>query len=29
MRIKSLRKFNGRNPNGYFTDLPPQARMAA
>src|SRR5215469_15255211 len=29
MRIESLRKFNGRNPNGYFNDLPPQARMAA
>lgn len=29
MRIKSLRKYNGRNPNGYFDDLPPQARVAA
>src|SRR5215472_6103871 len=29
MKIESLRKFNGRNPNGYFNDLPPQARMAA
>ena len=29
MRIPSLRKFNGRNPDGYFNDLPPQARMAA
>jgi hypothetical protein len=29
MRIDSLRKFNGRNPNGYFADLPPKARLAA
>jgi hypothetical protein len=29
MRIPSLRKYNGKNPNGYFNDLPPQARMRA
>ena len=29
MRIAGLRKFDHRNPNGYFNDLPPQARMAA
>jgi hypothetical protein len=29
MKVDSLRKFNGRNPDGYFNDLPPQARIAA
>jgi hypothetical protein len=29
MKIEGLRKFDHRNPNGYFNDLPPQARMAA
>jgi hypothetical protein len=29
MKIESLREYNGRNPNGYFNELPPQARMAA
>jgi hypothetical protein len=29
MRIESLLKYSGKNPNGYFNDLPPQARMAA
>jgi hypothetical protein len=29
MKIEGLRKYDGKNPNGYFNDLPPQARMAA
>jgi hypothetical protein len=29
MRIESLRKYNGRNPHGYFSHLPPKARLAA
>jgi hypothetical protein len=29
MRIKSLRKYNGRNPNGFFNDLPLDIRVAA
>jgi hypothetical protein len=29
MRIESLRKYNGRNANGYFNDLPPHSRLAA
>jgi hypothetical protein len=29
MRIPSLRKHNRKNPNGYFNDLPPQARLRA
>jgi hypothetical protein len=29
MRIQSLRRYGDKNPNGYFNDLPPQARMAA
>lgn len=29
MRIESLRKFRGKNPNGYFEDLPPVVRHRA
>ena len=29
IRINSLRKYAGRNPNGYFNDLEPDVRMAA
>jgi hypothetical protein len=29
MRIESVRKYRGRNPNGYFRDLPLRAQMRA
>ena len=29
MKIDSLRKYNGKNPSGFFNDLPPQAQMRA
>jgi len=29
MRIEGLRKYRGRNPNGYFEDLPPDVRFRA
>ena len=29
MRIESLRQFRGRNPHGYFEDLPPEVRFRA
>jgi hypothetical protein len=29
MRIENLRKYQGKNPNGYFEDLEPRVKMAA
>jgi hypothetical protein len=29
MRIEALRKYRDQNPNGYFSDLPPEVRFRA